>query len=64
MMHPNNGLKVCEAMLVTDGNSFGTHPGDQCGASASFESRGHACCWVHYQADTAGPRAGKVEFRK
>jgi len=37
---------------------------EPCGATAAFTSRGYPCCWIHYQADTAGPRAGKVEFKK
>ena len=38
--------------------------GNVCCANASFTSRGKPCCWVHYQADTRGPRAGKVEWAK
>jgi hypothetical protein len=38
--------------------------GEPCGSAAAFVSRGNPCCYIHYQADTAGPRAGKVEFKK
>jgi hypothetical protein len=54
---------VCRALLINS-----THAPDvkrnglRCGAAASFLSRDKPCCWVHFQADTKGPRAGKVEF--
>ncbi len=58
----------CAAILVNrdgmGGNPDKQKQGEPCDAHAAFISRGHACCWIHYQADTAGPRAGKVEFKK
>jgi hypothetical protein len=61
-------LVKCAALLVNHdgmrGNPDKQRQGDACDAAASFTSRGNPCCWVHYQADTAGPRAGKVEFKK
>jgi hypothetical protein len=61
-------LGECRAILVQRDGMKGNHDkrkqGESCGAQASFVSRGHACCWVHFQADTRGHRAGKVEFKK
>jgi hypothetical protein len=56
----------CEALLITGGRTRADRiqRGETCLAHAAFESRGKACCWVHYQADTRGPRAGKVEWAK
>lgn len=58
-------VENCEAVLClgkNEGRRSAKHPGETCGAVAAFETRGHACCWLHYQADTKGPRAGKVNF--
>jgi hypothetical protein len=61
-------MGTCRAVLVghdgMTGNQDKRKRGDTCDANASFVSRGHPCCFIHYQADTAGPRAGKVEFKK
>lgn len=56
----------CKAILIATGHNPKAakekRPGETCDAGAAFKSRGHSCCWVHFQADTTGPRAGKVEF--
>jgi hypothetical protein len=58
----------CRAVLVNrdgmTGNADKRKRGESCDAAAGFTSRGNPCCYIHYQADTAGPRAGKVEFKK
>lgn len=53
-------LKGCGAILISEQRK--AKAAEPCNASASFVSRGHPCCWIHYQADTKGPRAGKVEW--
>lgn len=60
----------CEAILVSGSPTVQPSkprtklPADPCLALAAFTSRGKPCCWVHYQADTKGPRAGMVEWFK
>lgn len=54
-------MTECLALLIaTDRKS----KPDVCLAGASFTSRGNPCCWVHLQADTKGPRAGKIDWFK
>jgi hypothetical protein len=60
-------MKVSECMAILFAGTDKTQrrqKGEPCGSAAAFVSRGNPCCYIHYQADTAGPRAGKVEFKK
>lgn len=57
-------MNCCEAVLINSGIGGSRKKGEPCGAAAAFVSRGHDCCYIHHQADTRGPRAGKVVFGK
>jgi hypothetical protein len=52
-------MTACHAMLT---GRRGVTTKETCGAMAAFQTRKKPVCWVHFQADTKGPRAGKVEF--
>lgn len=53
----------CEALLFAQYDKKAKRrQSEACAAAAAFTSRDKPCCWVHYQADTRGPRAGAVEW--